>query len=192
MEERMARRWWKWLVIGVIVMPLLVWGYDRVQMIMWVGSTDLEVEFAISDAVTGLPIRGARTEIQQDEGGFYEDKDQKKFVLVSNDDGLASKECRNSMCVGTRSGLGFTDTFVVHLPYWRFRVVAENYKPGQWTDLDVPQYIRQVRPAGTRKARLVVLVSLEKGHAEPVAADRPGPHCGCSEFKGFSAAPRGV
>jgi hypothetical protein len=59
---------------------------------------------------------------------------------------------------------GFTDTFVVHLPYWRFRVVADGYEPGEWTELDVPQYIRQARRAGPRKAKLVVPVSLHKRH----------------------------
>jgi hypothetical protein len=104
-EARMARRWWKLLLI-VVAVPLLVWGYDGVQMFYWVGSTDLEVEFAVSDAATGGPISGARVEIQQAKGGFYEDRDEKEFALVTNGDGLASRECRDSMCFGTRSGLG--------------------------------------------------------------------------------------
>jgi hypothetical protein len=150
----MARRWWKWLVIGLIAVPLFVWGCDRVQMVHWVGSTNLEVEFDTTDAATGSPIPGARVEIQQAKGGFYEDQDEKEFVLVSGGDGLARKECRESMCFGTRSGLGFTHTFVVHLPYWRFRVVADGYEPGAWTEMDVPQYIRQTRRAGPGKAQL--------------------------------------
>jgi hypothetical protein len=163
----MARGWWKSLVIGGIALPLFVWGCDRVQMMHWVGSTDLEVEFAITDAATGAQIPDARVEIKQAKGGFYEDRDEKEFVLASGSDGLASRGGRESMCFGTRSGLGFTDTFVVHLPYWRFRVVAGGYESGEWTELDVPQYIRQARRAGPGKAKLVVPVSLHKNRAEP-------------------------
>ena len=171
----MARRWWKRLLVVVIAVPLLVWGYDRVQMIHWVGSTDLEVHFAVTDSATGAPIPGARVEIQQAKGGFYEDRDEKDFVLFSGGDGLASRECRESMCFGTGSGLGFTDTFAVHLPYWRFRVIADGYKSGEWTELDVPRYIRKARRAGPRKAKLVVPVALPKRHAELGAApDRGG------------------
>jgi hypothetical protein len=162
---------WKLLLIALIVVPPLVWGCDRVQMIHWVGRTDLQGEFAITNSATGAPISGARVEIQQSEGGFYEDQDEKEFVLVSGGDGLAGKECRHSMCFGTRSGLGFTDTFGVHLPDWRFRVVAPGYESGKWTELVVPQYSRQARWAGPGKAKLVVPVSL---HAERGAAPDTG------------------
>jgi hypothetical protein len=148
----MARRWWKWLLIGVI---------------HWVGHTDLEVEFAITDAATGAPIPSARVEIQQAKGGFYEDRDEKEFVLVAGADEVAHKECRDSMCFGTQSGLRFTDTFVVHLPYWWYRVVAEGYNSPERADLDVLELRRQVRRAGPGKAKLVVPVSLHPKQAEP-------------------------
>ncbi|HWG46629.1 MAG TPA: hypothetical protein VN688_27960 [Gemmataceae bacterium] len=171
----MARRWWKWLLAAAVVLPLLVWGFDRVQMIYWVGSTDLVVEFAIMDDTTGTSIPRARVEIQQSEGGFYEDREEREFVLVAGGDGLAFRECRQSMCFGTRSGLGFTDTFAVHLPYWRFRVLAGEHEPSEWIDLDAPQYIRQTRRAGTGEARLTVPVCLHKKHAEAATApDRRG------------------
>lgn len=170
----MTRRWCKRLLIGVVAVALFVVGYDRVQRIYWVGSTDLEVEFAINDGATGSPIHGGRVEIQQEKGGFYEDQDEKEIVLVSGDDGRASRECRQSMCFGTQSGLAFTDTFSVHLPYWRFRVVAAGYEPGNWTDLDDLPYIRQVRRAGPGKSKLVVPVTLRQRHAEPDAAPDAG------------------
>src|SRR5262245_10689499 len=137
-------------------------------MTYWVGSTDLEVEFAITDAAIGTPVPGARVEIHQAEGGFYLDRDEREFALVSGSDGLASQECRESMCFGTKSRLRITNTFVVHLPSWRFRVVADGYEPGEWTNLDVPQYIREARRAGPGKAKLVVPVPLHKRHGEPV------------------------
>jgi hypothetical protein len=166
-EKRMARRRWKWLVIGPIALALLIWGYDRVMTIYWVGSTDLEVEFAITDNAAGSPIADARVEIQQSKGGFYEDRDEKEFVLISDSAGLARRGCPESMCFGTRSGLGFTNTFAVHLPYWQFRIVADGYQPGQWTPLNVQQYIREAQRAGPGKAKLRVPMSLHKSQAFP-------------------------
>jgi hypothetical protein len=171
----MTRRWCKRLLLGALAGALLVVGYDRVQGIHWVGSTDLEVEFTVTDAATGSPIPGARVEIQQAKGGFYEDRDEKEFVLISDDDGQARRDCRQSMCFGTQSGLAFTDTFAVHLPYWRFRVVAAGFEPSKWTELDELRYRRQARRAGSGKSKLMVSISLQKGGAEPAAApDRGG------------------
>jgi hypothetical protein len=75
------------------------------------------------------------------------------------------------MCCGT-SGL-FTDTFGVHLPWWRFRVVADEYEPGRWTEL-VAEYAGQARRAGRGKAKLVVPVTVHKRPAEADAATRRG------------------
>jgi hypothetical protein len=158
----MAGHWWKWPLMGVMAVPLLVLGCDRVQMICWVGRTDLQVEFAITDAATGAPVPGARVEICEEKSGLYQERDEKQFVLVCTSDGRASKECRDSMCFGTRSGLRFTDTFVVHLPWWRFRVVADGYEPSEWTELDEPEYIRQARRVSPGKAKLVVPIELHK------------------------------
>ncbi len=168
----MARRWRIRLLIAAVAVPLLVWGFDRVQTIYWVGSTDLEVEFAVIDAATGGPVPGARVEVQS-EGGFYAEDFEQKFALVADAAGLARKECPRSMCFGTQSGLRFTDTFVVHLPFWRYRVVAERYDPTEWADLDVLERRRQVRRAGPGKAKLVVPVPLHKRQAEPGAAADP-------------------
>jgi hypothetical protein len=177
---RMARRWRIRLLISAVALPLLVWGFDRVQTIYWVGSTDLEVEFAITDAATGRSVPGAWVEVQS-EGGFYEERDKQEFALVSGADGVARKECRDSMCFGTRSGLRFTDTFVVHLPWWRYRVVAEAYHPTAWANLDVLELRRQVRRAGPGKASLVVPVSLHKRPVEPGAAVKPQGQSGVAE-----------
>jgi hypothetical protein len=172
----MVRRWWKPVLIGVIAAPLLAWGCDRVYMIHWVGTTDLEVVLTVTDAATGAPVPRARVEVQS-EGGFYEERDKQEFVLIAGADGVANKECRRSMCFGTQSGLRFTNTYVVHLPWWRFRVVAEGYESGEWTELDVPEHIRQARQAGPGKAKLVVPVTLQKRHAEQgAAAARAAPH----------------
>jgi hypothetical protein len=156
----------------VIALPLLTWACDSLGTIYWVGRTDLEVEFGVTDAATGNLIPGARIEVQS-EGGLYEERGKQEFVLVAGPDGLARKECRGSMCFGTQSGLRFTNTFVVHLPWWRFRVVADGYEPGEWKYLDVPEYVRQTRRNGPGKAKLVVPMSLQKRLAEPPANADP-------------------
>jgi hypothetical protein len=160
----MRRHWWKLLLL-VIAVLLFVWGFDRSQSIMWVGRTDLEVEFTVNDTATGGAVPGARVEVQS-EGGFYEERDKQEFVLVADAGGTACKVCRNSMCFGTQSGLRVTDTFGVHLPRWRFRVVAEGYEPGKWTYLETEENIQQAHRAGPGKAKLVVPVSLHKRHAD--------------------------
>jgi hypothetical protein len=166
------RRWWKRLLVAAVVLPLLMWGCDRVQIIYWVGHTDLEVEFAVTDTATGNPVPGTRIEVQSEGGSYAEDLKQ-EFVLTADAGGLARKECPRSMCFGTQSGLRFTNTFVVHLPWWRYRVVAEGYNPTERDELDVLELRRQVRRAGPGKAKLVVPVSLHKRHAEPGAAADP-------------------
>jgi hypothetical protein len=155
----MNRRWLKWLLLVVLSVPLLVWGCDRIQTIYWVGSTDLEVEFVVTDAISGLPLSGAQIEVKS-EGGFYEQRDEREFTLVADPDGIARKECRNSMCFGTQSGLRFTDTYVVHLPCWLFRVTAPNYEPSDWVDLDVWENVSRVQRVGPGRAKLVVPASL--------------------------------
>lgn len=153
------------LLVAVVAMPLLVWGYDLIQTIQWVGSTDLEVEFVLREVGTGNPIPGARVEIQS-EGGFYEERDKQAFALSADTQGMARKECRNSMCFGTRSGLRFTDTFAVHLPWWRFRVSAPGFESSEWIDLDVFEFRRRAHRTSPGKAKLRVAVSLHRKPAE--------------------------
>jgi hypothetical protein len=161
------------MLVAVVAVPLLVWGYDLIQSIQWVGGTDLEVEFVLRETGSGNPIPSARVEVQS-EGGFYEERGKQAFVLSADTGGVARKECRNSMCFGTRSGLGFTDTFAVHLPWWRFRVSAPGFESSAWMDLDVFEFRRRAHRTGPGKAKLSVAVSLHRRLAEPVPpADRP-------------------
>jgi hypothetical protein len=158
----MPRRWRKWLlVLGLI--PLLLLGFDRVQKMYWVGHTNLEIEFVITAAHSGQPIPGARIEIQPE-------REEQNFVVDADTDGMARKECRECMCFGTVSGLRFTDTFAVHLPWWLFRVSAPGFESSEWVDLTVSDFLRRVYRAGPGKAKLVIPVSLQKKPAKPIAA----------------------
>jgi hypothetical protein len=173
MVSLMTWRGWMKLLLSVCGMLLLLLGIDRIQMIAWVGSTDLEIEFAVANARTSAPVPGARIEIQS-EGGFYEERDKQEFVLVTDVSGIAQKLCRRSMCFGRQSLLGFTDTFAVHLPFWRYRVGAEGFNPTAWTDLDVIELRRQVQRVGSGKAKLVISVLVDHNAAvRSLPTDRP-------------------
>jgi hypothetical protein len=145
---------------GVAAVSIGVFALDRCQRICWVGHTDLEIQFVVTEAGTGEPVEAAEIAVFS-EGGFYQEREEKQFILASNRDGTANRTCHNSMCVGTQSGLRFTDTYAVHLPWWYFQVSAPGYQATDWTDLDSQEYQRQVQRAGPMKAKLVVPVILE-------------------------------
>lgn len=157
----MVCRWCKRFLIVAGAVLLMAGAYDRFLMMHRVGGTDLEVEFVVVEASSGNRVQGARVEVKSD-GGFYEEKEPQEFVLAVDAGGVARKVCRNTMCFGTGSGLGVTDTFAVHLPFWIFRVTAPGHESSQWIDLDVPAYGRQVRRVCPGQAKVVVPVSLAK------------------------------
>ncbi len=149
---------WVILLIGVAI-TAVVSVLFLFPDVVWVGHTDLNVEFVVTDAASGQPVPDAQIEIQS-EGGFYEDKATQEFSLVTDGEGSAKKVCRNSMCFGRRSRLFLTNTFVVHLPWWHFRAVKEDFEPTQRIYLDVPDYIKQAHRTGSGTSKLVVLISL--------------------------------
>src|SRR5262245_191952 len=89
--------WGRALVLALL--PLLVWGCDRASLCAWVGATDLEVEFVVTDA-TGQPVPWARIDVQSD-GGFYRECDEKAFTLTADSAGTARRVCHHAMCYGT-------------------------------------------------------------------------------------------
>lgn len=144
--------------VGLII-PLAVWLLDCVQTVHWVGDTDLEVEFRVSDAVAGQPIPGARIVVRS-EGGFYKERTVTDYTFVTDDDGAARKVCQDSMCFGTQSGLKFTNTFAVHLPWWTCVVAADGYQSSEPIVLDRIEYRRAVQRIGPGQTKLVVPVTL--------------------------------
>jgi hypothetical protein len=154
----------EWLVAGLIAVVLVLLALPLVQKVSyggsWVGSIDLEVVFAATDAVTGAPIPGAEVEVQSD-GGFYEERQPRDFRMIAGPDGRAAHLCRNTMCFGTREPL-LTDSFDLHLPHWRFRASAPGYEPTALEELEVPEFHRAVRREGPHRAVLVVPIPLRK------------------------------
>lgn len=159
----MARRWSICLfTISLLLgLALLAWGFDRSQTIKWVGSTNLEVEFRITSAESDQPIRGARIQVLS-HGGFYDDGEAEgPFELQTDAAGMAGRHLRNNMCIGTVSGLRFTNTYHVYVPTWRLRVSAAGYEPSAWVDLNA-EYRGKVQHEGPQRDRLTIRILLQK------------------------------
>jgi hypothetical protein len=151
----------EWFVIAAIGVVLLLLLLPSRQTIHWVGSTDLEIEFAVLEAMTSDPIPGATIQIHS-EGGFYEERNPRDFTLVAGPDGCATHLCRDCMSFGT-SGPNI-DTFAVHLPRWLYQVSAPGYESSKKIELGFMENARNVQ-RGHPTSKLVVYISLQKdGH----------------------------
>jgi protocatechuate 3,4-dioxygenase beta subunit len=149
----------EWVVLGLIVVVILLIFLPVFQTVHWVGSTDLEVEFAVVDASTGRPVPGASIEIHS-EGGYSEERDRQDFALTTGSDGRVRRLSRDRMCCGT-SGWA-RDTYTVRPPPWAYRVSAPGYLPTEPTELDVPENVGKAR-RGNPAAKLLIEVPLRKG-----------------------------
>ncbi len=120
----------------------------------WVGDTDLEVDFVVTDEATGQPVEGAAIVVQSDEG--------KGFSLATDRNGLAHRICLQSMYMGQRSGIFRTETFVVDLPWSNVQVSASGYATSQ---LDFPQIVAYQSQATRLRAgsTLTIRVPLNEG-----------------------------
>jgi hypothetical protein len=158
----------RWLTLAamvsgtVLIVPLAAWYYDRSQMILWDGSTDLEVVFEVTDAESGQPIKNARIIVRVDEGNYDGVVAGKSFELTTDASGLAIHMCRDQWCSGKQSRLSFTDTRHVFVPVWSFRVFAKGYASQLWEELNVPGRGDQVQQLGVRSDKLVVPISRTK------------------------------
>jgi hypothetical protein len=143
------------------LLALMVLAYDRVLMIHWLGSTDLEIKFVVTDRATGEPITDATIDIES-WGGWDRDQVEGKFTLTTNTNGEASKILYENRSYGTTSGLRFTNTYGIYPPDWQYRVIASKYKPSvsAW----VETFDKRNRPQrmGPRQHLLIILITLEK------------------------------
>lgn len=163
--------WTQWLILAAILIAGVGLLLPSTQRVRWVGSTDLEIEFVVTDALTQEPINGATVDVHSD-GGFCAEREKDRFALVTDGDGSVKRLLKGCMCFGT-SGWNI-DTFVVHLPWWFYQVSADGYSVAAWTELDIPANVRKVQ-RGSPAARLVMSIKLDKKDAEPNAAlDRGG------------------
>ena len=128
------------VVLGVVGIALLL---PCVQSIKWVGHTDLEIRFSVTDGKTGAPIKDATIHILAEPGGFCEEREKRRFTLVTDENGQAKYLCKSCMCFGSKSA--FEDTFAVHLPWWWFHATAPGYLDLEPEYLDVLEHAHRVK-----------------------------------------------
>jgi len=153
------------LLTVVLVVAAVGWYRERSQTIQWVGHKELEIEFVVTDADGGRPIPQATISIPAEKGGFCgDDRDEKRFTLTTDTNGVVKQSCGLCMCFGTKGPN--VDTFATHLPYWWFQASAPGYSTSQEEYIDEIEYRRLVR-RGETVARLTVTIALRKAGPQP-------------------------
>ena len=125
----------------------------------WVGTTDLEVSFIVTDATTGQPIPNAIVQIRSEAGGFSDDRESRDFMIAADSRGYAKRVCTNCMSFGSRSF--FEDTFGVHLPWWWVSAKAIGYSDSEPEYIDVRENQKEVQ-RGKSFATIAIPLRLKK------------------------------
>lgn len=147
------RRGLKWLLLFAALLFVVV-SIGDINPMIWVGSADLEMEFVVTDGVTGTPLQGAQIEADYPEGGG------EAFTLTTDTFGSATIKFANCTTAGKYSYFGLIDTWSLHLPGFRFRAAAETASPGDWQY--VQSYQSKVERIGPRQAWLVVPITVSR------------------------------
>jgi hypothetical protein len=90
---------------------MLALSYDRILFSYWDGSTDLKVEFLVTDASSGHPIPAALIEVQQEQIDGKEIPEQ--YILAADASGSARTMRHGIFCCGAQSGLRLTNSYSV-------------------------------------------------------------------------------
>jgi hypothetical protein len=133
------------------------------MLVDWLGSTDLEIEFVITDADSGQPVEAAELLVYE-YGGFYrEAQAEREFTLTADSEGIIRSVCHDDWCIGKTSGLRFTDTYHVYLPEWRLQVSAPGYEASNRVWLrELPEGRRQQQHLGPRRDKLIVRLPMQR------------------------------
>ena len=144
--------WLPWLLLGAFLAMIASLFVPVVQVACWVGATDLEIEWVVTDAATGEAVRGATILVAPSNCREIQ------FSLVTDENGRAKRSV-NCGCSG-RSGWNI-DTCFVHLPNWYFLVSAKGYIRSECEMLDDPENFRRVQ-GGSPTATLLVPITLDR------------------------------
>jgi len=159
-SSKLRRRWFQFslrtlLIVVTLVAGLLV-AWRVTKLIHWVGKTDLQVSFVVTDAQTGQPIPQATIHIRVEPGGFCDDRGPREFTITTNDKGHAKHLCTNCMSFGS-NGI-FRDTFGIHLPWWWFHTTAAGYFDSDPAYLDT---LDNARPVRSRQSFAIVTIPIQ-------------------------------
>ena len=153
----MIRRW-LYIALVIVATSFLAVVYDQVLFYSWVGYTELEIEFVVTDS--GRPVPGASVQVHSEGGFFKGGEEEEDFVLVTDGNGIARTSCDDVWCSGEKSGLRLTDTYDVYMPWWQFQVTAPDYHASECYFLASREFNKQVQRLGPGKAKLVVPIQL--------------------------------
>ena len=142
------------VILLLVVIPFIQWPH---QYIAWVGGTDLEIEFVVTDATTNAGILGAKIAVLEGPSTFC--RPSGPFDIFTDADGKARRLCKDCMCFGTQ-GPG-VNTFVVHLPSWVIRFSASGYVTSDFFYLDDVEHARRAK-RGKEHATLSVPIQLTR------------------------------
>ena len=143
------------LVAGLLGLGVLI--YDAMGKIAWVGSTELMIEFVVTDADTGQPLERAELEVYDEVPARGHDS---FFRLTTDSDGRARQE-RRRMTAGRQSNLRLLyDSRSVNIPSWRIVCAAPGYKRSEPFWLPESTHRHNVERLGPERDRLVVLIAL--------------------------------
>jgi hypothetical protein len=152
--------WLHRFAFAFILVSLLVVAFvmlrPSIQRFYWVGNTDIEIEFLVTDALTGETIQGATIQVRV-EGEECGGKKKEQFNLVTGANGSVKRLVRNCMSFGTVGDN--IDTFAMHLPLWSYQVSRDGYIPSEWKVLDDMEYAGKVQ-RGTPAATLLIQIPL--------------------------------
>jgi hypothetical protein len=150
----MARRAKRALCGLGIVVVLLLMALALSTQVMWVGNTDLMVEFVVTDARSGAPIHGA-------ELTGLDCESLERFAVRTDERGVAHVSSR-CMTSGRSSRLTpWRNTFAVDLPLRAVRTHAPGYRATEEKHLGELCDARTVERTAPGRSRLVVQIALE-------------------------------
>lgn len=155
MRKLASNKWLLFVAAGVVG---LVGAFA--QTIEWVGQTDVEVRFVVTNAEAGQPIPNAAVHITAAEsGGCCDDAPQPEFTITTDQSGFAEYRATNCLCFGSKGP--FKDTFTSHLPQWSFHVTAAGFFATDPEYLSARENVSRVQRGGSF-ATLSVPVRLRK------------------------------
>jgi hypothetical protein len=117
------------LLLLAILLVLDVIAIVLCPMVHWVGRTDVDISFIVTNAETGQPIPGASIQVLQGDSSFCKTDQNPPFVLTADENGRATVRAMRCMCFGTSgwNGWRYRNTFGTHMPEWEFQIVKPGY-----------------------------------------------------------------
>jgi hypothetical protein len=132
------RRWQRWL-LGSLLLLGLVWLLLELTRFTPQKPVDVDITFTVADAETGRPVDQFDILLRPDEP---RGEGTPPPVRLHSRGGVVCRRCTGCGCAASL-GL-FGPDFEVHLPGWRFEVVAAGFKSS--AVLDLRQYAGRARP----------------------------------------------